>query len=60
MATLYSIWFKLRSDMRGSVLGEYGIWIVLIVVVAAAALTPLGTQLKTVFKNFCTSLGGTC
>lgn len=43
---------------RGSVLGEYGIWIILIVVVAAAALTPLGNGLKSVFLNLCTQLTG--
>lgn len=53
---LVALW----KDESGSVLGEYGIWIVLIIVVAAAALTPLGNQLKSVFKNLCTTLGGTC
>lgn len=47
-----------RSE-RGSVLGEYGIWIVLVIIVAAAALSPLGTQIAKVFRDLYTRLGGT-
>lgn len=47
-----------QAAQRGSILGEYGLWIVLIVMVAAVALTPVGNQIAKIFTDFYCQLGG--
>lgn len=58
----YLLW-RLRRQLageRGSILGEYGLWIVLVIIAAVGALTAMSGQFQTVFKNLCNTLGGKC
>lgn len=58
----YVIWRlrRMLAGEQGSVLGEYGLWIFLVVIAAAGALTALSGQLTHVFKSLCDTLGGSC
>lgn len=58
----YLVWRlrRMLAEERGSVLGEYGLWIFLVVIAAAGALTALSGQFTHVFKVLCTTLGGNC
>ena len=58
MASLRAGLHRLVKDERGSVLGEYGLWIALIVIVAAAALSPLGSKMAAIFGDLCTRMNG--
>lgn len=65
MMNLWMMWENLQQRMKdqtGSVLGEYGLWIALIVVVAAAVLSPIGAELASIFTDLCTRLnsGAAC
>ena len=58
----YVIWRlrRMLAGEQGSVLGEYGLWIFLVVIAAAGALTALSGQLTHVVKSLCDTLGGSC
>ncbi|MCP8969320.1 Flp family type IVb pilin [Ectobacillus ponti] len=49
----------LVADEEGQGMAEYGLILALVAVVAAAALTPLGTGIKAKFNEVVTKLGGT-
>ncbi|MCP8969319.1 Flp family type IVb pilin [Ectobacillus ponti] len=49
--------FAVNEDGQG--MTEYGLILALVAVVAAAALTPLGTAIKAKFNDVVTHLGGT-
>ncbi len=50
--------FQQRKD-RGATAVEYGLLVGLIAVVIIVAVTALGTQLKTLFNDIVSALGGT-
>lgn len=57
---LFRLWVRTRlSDDRGATMVEYGLLIVLIALVAAAAALALGGGLSTIFQRIADCLNGT-
>ncbi|GGF23948.1 hypothetical protein GCM10010954_23540 [Halobacillus andaensis] len=50
---------RLWQEEEGQAMAEYGLILALIAVFVVTALTALGGQIETVFKNITTELGGT-
>jgi pilus assembly protein Flp/PilA len=49
---------KTFKNARGAAVTEYALLVALIAIVVIAAITLLGTQIRTIFENITTALGG--
>lgn len=60
MSMLKSRIIKFLKDEEGASAIEYAMMAAMVAVVVATFVTPIGNEIKVVFKSICTGLGGTC